>query len=557
MGLIHYMYKLPKSIQEDSAVKFIHSAIRMISSCSFHSSCNDISCEKPKFAHKEMNGDTQHQFGYHQLRFQMSFHKSTHYLERIKFYVEPATGDETPISDANHVTEDAEKICRILSNSSSDANIASSLNKLGVRVSPNLVEAVLKKLSNAGMLALGFFRWAEKKEGFKHTAQSFHHLIEALGKIKQFRLVWSLVESMKQKGLLRKDTFGVITRRYARAKKIREAIDAFDKMEMFGLKPELSDYSSLIDTLSKSKNVERAQVIFNDMKRRKKFPPDLKTYTILLEGWGNERNLPKMNEVYQEMIDEGFTPDVVTYGILINSFCKSGKCDEALKIFHEMEASGCKPSPHIYCSLINGLGSEKRLDEALKFFELSQNSGFSPELPTYNAIVGSYCWVSQFEDAFRVVEEMKRHRIGPNARTYDIILHHLIKSGKKEEAYWVFQKIGREGGCEPQLNTYTMMVSMLCSEERIDLALKVWKEMTDKGVLPCMHMFSALINGLCFENRLDEACSYFKEMLDKGIRPPGQLFGNLKEALLDAGKKDLALELGLELDRLRRRPLNG
>jgi hypothetical protein len=53
-----------------------------------------------------------------------------------------------------------------------------------VAVSPELVAEVLKNLSNAGMLALAFFRWAERQEGFRYTSESFHNLIESLGKIK-------------------------------------------------------------------------------------------------------------------------------------------------------------------------------------------------------------------------------------------------------------------------------------------------------------------------------------------------------------------------------------
>jgi hypothetical protein len=34
------------------------------------------------------------------------------------------------------------------------------------------------------------------------------------------------------------------------------------------------------------------------------------------------------------------------------------------------------------------------------------------------------------------------------------------------------------------------------------------------------------------------ACT-FQEMLDVGIRPPAQLFSNLKQNLLDEGKKDI------------------
>lgn len=473
--------------------------------------------------------------------------------EPLRFTVTPgdAFGDGPPVG----MSEAAKMVCRVVS-TQPEPKIASTLDALGVAVSPELVAEVLKNLSNAGMLALAFFRWAERQEGFSYTAEGFHNLIEALGKIKQFRLVWSLVETMRCRGLLSKDTFKLIVRRYARARKVKEAVETFEKMSVFGLKTELSDYNWLIDTLSKSKQVKKAQAIYKEMKRKGKFVPDLKTYTVLMEGWGHEKDLLMVKTMYQEMIDAGIRPDVVAYGMLISAFCKSGKCDEAIKVFYEMEASGCMPSPHVYCMLINGLGSEERLDEALKYFEHYKKSGFPMEVPTCNAVVGAYCRALKFQHAFKMVDEMRKCKIGPNSRTYDVILHYLIKSQKFEEAYNIFQRMGTDG-CEPQLNTYTMMVGMFCSNGRVDMALKVWKQMGEKGVLPCMHMFSALINGLCFENRLEEACVYFQEMLDKGIRPPGQLFSNLKEALVQGGRISLAQEVALKLDAIRKTPFRG
>ncbi|PKU87364.1 pentatricopeptide repeat-containing protein At1g71060, mitochondrial isoform X2 [Dendrobium catenatum] len=569
MGLVHYIGRLSKSItnsvasREKSTVIFYCDAL-LIGRCfkfgSSRSICtftDQIFYKNPIFLNNELlfseNGIP---LTPHRLVLQVGFHKTFHLSDKTQFLVEPTTSETLLVSVNKKISEDADKICRMLSNQSV-SNIRTSLDDAGLRLSPDIAAEVLKKLSNAGMVALSFFRWAEKQENFTYTTEIFHHLMDALGKIKQFRLIWSLVESMKQRGLLTKETFGLISRRYARARKIREAIEAFEKMETFGLKPDLADYNGFIDTISKSKNVVRAQEILYDLKRRRKFSPDLKTYTILIEGWGQERNLTRMKEVYDEMIKENFEPDVVTYGILVNAFCKSGNCDEALVIFHKMEEKGCKPSPHIYCTLINGLGSQKRLDEALKYFELSKESGHPPEIPTYNAVVGSYCWALRFEDAFKVVDKMQNQGIGPNARTFDIILHHLIKVGHSEEAYKVFQNMSTYRDCEPQLNTYTMMISMLCAEERVDIALKVWREMNEKGVLPCMHMFSALINGLCYENRMDEACKYFQEMLDKGIRPSGQLFSKLKETLIEGGKKDLAYMMSMKLDKLRKKPLNG
>ncbi|XP_023911649.1 pentatricopeptide repeat-containing protein At1g71060, mitochondrial [Quercus suber] len=114
-----------------------------------------------------------------------------------------------------------------------------------------------------------------KKRSLKYNA-----LIEALGKIKQFKVVWNLVSDIKHKGLLSKETFALTSRKYARARKVKEAVDASEKIEKFGMKLEVLDYNRLIDTLSKSRNVEEAQEMFDTMKKRR-FVPDIKSYTIL------------------------------------------------------------------------------------------------------------------------------------------------------------------------------------------------------------------------------------------------------------------------------------
>lgn len=487
----------------------------------------------------------------HSFVFYRPFHDGT---EQKQVFVE--VSDKNPdVIPSNQVPEDAERICKILSRSPNSC-IEASLDRASVDLSPALVVEVLKKLSNAGALALSFFHWAEKQKGFKYDTETYNALIEALGKIKQFKLIWNLVSDMKLKGLLSNNTFALITRRYARARKVKEAVEAFEKMEKFGMKLEVSDFNRLIDTLSKSRNVEKAQEVFDKMKKRR-FVPDIKSYTILLEGWGQEQNLLRLNEVCREMKDDGFEPDVVTYGIIINALCKARKYDEAIELYHQMEAKNCKPSPHIFCTLINGLGSEKKLNEALEFFEQSKACGFAPEAPTYNALVGAYCWSMRMYDVYRVVDEMRECGVGPNSRTYDIILHHLIKARRTKEAYSIFQRMSSDPGCEPTVSTYEIIVRMFCNEERVDMAIIVWDQMKAKGVLPGMHMFSTLINGLCHENKLDDACKYFQEMLDMGIRPTAQMFSNLKQALVDEGRKDTALILAQKIDKLRKTPFVG
>ncbi|KAI3731582.1 hypothetical protein L1987_62771 [Smallanthus sonchifolius] len=421
---------------------------------------------------------------------------------------------------SNHqIITESDKLCKIISNHRDRSQLESLLNSTQIELSPALVIQVLKKLSNAGVFALSFFRWAEKQTGFKHTSDTYNVLIEALGKIKQFKIIWTLVNDMKIKGVLDKTTFALISRRYARAKKVKEAIEAFERMEKFGFKPELSD--RFLDTLCKSRQVESAHQVFDKMTKRK------------------------------EMKGNGFEPDVVAYGIIINAYCKARKYDHAIKKFDEMKVNNMEPTPHIYCTLINGLGSKNRLSESLMFFEMSKSCGHGIEAPTYNAVVGSYCWSMRMDDAFRVVEEMKRCGVGPNSRTFDIILHHLVKGRRIEEAYSVFKRMKDDFKCDPSVSTYEIMVRMFCNEGKMDIAMSVWEEMKGEGILPGMHMFATLINGLCREKKLQDACRYFEEMLDMGIRPPTHMFNKLKQGLVDEGKEDIVMILTHRLEKLK------
>ncbi|KAL6505795.1 hypothetical protein OROHE_023174 [Orobanche hederae] len=251
----------------------------------------------------------------------------------------PKPGDRT--------THEAEIIGKLVCEIESSRNLDSAL------VSANLDDCVSPNL-------------VLEKKCFQHSPKCYNALIESMGKIKQFEIVWLLVDEMKSKGLIGKDTLALVCRRYARADNVKEAMEAFEKMEnKYGLKPKLQDYNRLLDTLSKSRHIEKAQEVFDKWKNTM-FTPNIKLYTILLEGGGQECDFLRLNEVCREMREDGFEPDVVSYGILIKVYCKDKKFDEAIELYHKMEKENIEATPPIYCTLINAFGSGRKLDDAIK-----------------------------------------------------------------------------------------------------------------------------------------------------------------------------------------------
>ncbi|KAH9331504.1 hypothetical protein KI387_003612 [Taxus chinensis] len=421
----------------------------------------------------------------------------------------------------NDHNEAMKKLCKIYT-SSPQSNLEINLRKCKVKLSPSLVENVLEKFGNAGMVAYRFFQWAGRQEGYVHSLEAYHTMINSLGKIRQYGLMWTLVNTMKSKGVLMKETFCIIIRRYTRVKKLDEAVYAFDIMDKFGVQPDLAAFNSLLSAMCKCKNVRKAQEIFDFMKAR--YVPDLKTYSILLEGWGKEPHLPKTRDIFREMTEKGCEPDIVAYSILMNALCKGGKIEEAVGLLDTMKMTGCTPNPHIYIILIHSHGAEKNVDDALAVFSEMKRNGCAPETPTYNALIGAFCNVRDLGAAYRVLDEMEQEGVRPNARTFNVILHYLIQQENTEEAY------------------------------QVDMALKVWKYMGQKQVCPSMHTFSLLINGLCDHGNMNEACIYFDEMIGKGMRPSMATYNRLRKGLLKAGREDILEDLSEKMKELTEEP---
>ncbi|KAG6624396.1 pentatricopeptide repeat-containing protein At1g77360, mitochondrial [Carya illinoinensis] len=448
------------------------------------------------------------------------------------------------------VSDPLKRICEIMMSCPALA-LDTALNQSGIKVSPDIVEDVLKRFENAGMLAYRFFEWAGKQQNYVHSVRAYHTMINSLAKIRQYQIMWDLVNTMKNMGMLNVETFCIMMRKYARSQKVEEAVYTFNVMEKYNIPPNLAAFNGLLSALCKSKNIRKAQEIFDGMKDR--FVPDSKTYSILLEGWGKAPNLPKAREIFREMVDVGCNLDIVTYGIMVDVLCKAGRVDEAVGIVKNMDTSACKPTSLIYTVLIHTYGIEDRIEDAVDTFLEMERNGIKPDVAVYNALISAFCNVKRLKNVYRVLNDMNSKGITPNSRTCNIILNSLIIGGETDEAFRIFRRMIKV--CEPDADTYTMMIKMFCERDQLDMALKVWKYMRLKRFVPSMHTFSVLINGLCQKGNATKACVLLEEMIEKGIRPSRWTFDRLRQLLLKEGREDVLKFLQEKMDLLVKEPL--
>ena len=103
---------------------------------------------------------------------------------------------------------------------------------------------------------------------------------------------------------------------------MRSAMSLLETMRRTGLRPDVYTYTTLMQGWIELKNMDRAMDLFKKMKRNKRVHPTIVTYTLLISGWAREMKRMDMAEkVMQDLMnDRDVSPDERTFCALIKGY---------------------------------------------------------------------------------------------------------------------------------------------------------------------------------------------------------------------------------------------
>ncbi|KAL6991582.1 hypothetical protein U1Q18_009694 [Sarracenia purpurea var. burkii] len=442
-------------------------------------------------------------------------------------------------------SNDAELVAKILLQHHNPYHtMESSLQLNGIMVSPHLVQQSLIRLKNVSKVALGFFEWAKEQPNYRHDAAAYHLMIDILGKVRQFDVAWQLIVEMDQLDVKpTSTTFGILIRRLVSAGLTRQAVRAFDDMECFVEKEVNSDdFCYLLDTLCKYGYVKAATEMFN--KRKFRFDPDVKLYTVLIYGWC-KINRPQMGErFFREMADRGIEPNVVTYNVLLNGICRKSSLHPedrfertiraADKLFDEMLERGIEPDVTSYSIVLHVYSRAHKPDLSLDKLKLMRSKGICPTVATYTSVVKCLCSCGRIEDAEELVNEMVCNGVSPSAATYNCFFKEYRGRKDAESALKLYRKMKEESPQLPSMHTYNILVGMLVKLNRMENVMEIWDDMKASGVGPDLDSYTLLIHALCEKKKWKDGCQFFVEMIERGLLPQKVTFETLYRGLIQS-----------------------
>ncbi|KAF8098890.1 hypothetical protein N665_0256s0021 [Sinapis alba] len=333
-----------------------------------------------------------------------------------------------------------------------------------------------------------------------------------------------------------------------RNKRVFDAIDLVAKMEtMMGCKPDVFIYNTIIDGLCKKRLVNNALDLFQQMDRNgvradvvtynslitrstgrcllmremvmRNVVPNVITFTALIDASVKEGNLLEAERLFhEEMINRwSIVPDVFTYNSMINGLCMHGRLDEAKQMLELMLTKECSPDTVTYNTLINGFCKSKRVDDVMKLFGDMSERGLVRDTVTYNTIIQGYFQAGKPDAAQGIFRRMDSPP--PNLRTYSILLYGLFSNGKTEKALVVFRD-RQKSGMGLDITTYNIMIHIMCKAGYVEDAWELFCSLlTFSGVEPDVVSYTTMISGFCRKRLWHEADELYRKMHEDGLLP--------------------------------------
>ncbi|KAG2252462.1 hypothetical protein Bca52824_082598 [Brassica carinata] len=388
-------------------------------------------------------------------------------------------------------------------------------------------------------------------------APSFNALLTVLGRNMEIGRMNDVVVKMVEIKV-RPDvvTLGILINTLCKSRRVDEALEVFQ--EMCGKRTDDGDvikadsihFNTLIDGLCKVGRMKEAEELLVKMKTEEGCAPTTVTYNCLIGGYCIAGQLETAKEVVSRMKEDGIKPNVVTLNTLIGGMCRHHGVNMAIAFFADMQREGLQGAwlltalIHAYCSVGN-------IENAMGLFDQLLEDGCSPDAKIYYALISGLCQArrdhgEQREKVYEMLTDMEGAKMKPDSITYNTLVSFFCKLKDFESVQKMMENM-REDGLHPTVVTYGVIIEAYCSAGDVSEALKLFNDMGSRskvspntvivqkmmenmredGLHPTVVTYGVIIEAYCSAGDVSEALKLFNDMGSRSKVSPNTVMYNI------------------------------
>lgn len=285
-------------------------------------------------------------------------------------------------------------------------------------------------------------------------------------------------------------------------------------------------YSTIITCAKRCNLFDKAVQWFERMYKTGLMPDEV-TYSAVLDVYAKLRKVEEVMSLYERGRASGWKPDPIAFAVLGKVFGEAGDYDGIRYVLEEMKSLGVQPNLVVYNTLLEAMGKAGKPGLARSLFEEMLDSGITPNEKTLTALIRIYGKARWAKDALELWDRMRLNGWPMDFILYNSLLSMCADLGLEEDAERLFEDMKGSESCKPDSWSYTAMLNIYGSGGNTDKAMKMFEEMSEKGVELNVMGCTCLIQCLGRAKRIDNLVQVFESSVNGGIKPDDRLCGCL------------------------------
>ncbi|CAD6236569.1 unnamed protein product [Miscanthus lutarioriparius] len=305
---------------------------------------------------------------------------------------------------------------------------------------------------------------------------------------------------------------------------LSRAADAFLELSTRGASPSIKTCNILVEALGCGGQLDVARKVFGEMRDGKTVAPDVHTYTVMIKALCRAGEIDAAFAMLAELRRSGIQPTVVTYNVLMDALCKSGRVEEAFRLKGEWLKAGKG-----HCS------------EVLKLFDEMASKGIKQTVVTYNLIAKALCKEGEMERAEQILDEMLLAGMMVHCSLFNsVVAWHLRGTGRLDLALRLIREMLARF-LKPNDALMTACIQELCkrgnTKKQLKFGSKYWvkveeilhllDQMKSEGLKPDIVTYGTIIDGYCKAKDMHKANECLTELMKNGLRPNAVIYNAL------------------------------
>ncbi|KAH7286446.1 hypothetical protein KP509_32G007600 [Ceratopteris richardii] len=337
-------------------------------------------------------------------------------------------------------------------------------------------------------------------------------------------------------------TWNVLISGYIQYGLCKEALNAFEEMQVNGLVPNCITFASilkccgiicaaieghhihnkimignlsedyvlisnaLIDMYGKCGLLESAWKVFQGLETR-----DVISWNALITAYTNEKQCDEAKKCYERMLCESLSPSPVSYACILKACGSLGDLNKGEQIHAQNNQSLFQKGKMLANALLDMYIKNGALDEAQEVFDNLLNR----DVASWTLIIGCYAQERQGEEAVTLFERMQCEGICPNSLSFVAVLRAYGNTKASECILAVHSQVHGEPLYKKDIMISNALINAYMKCSLVSKALELFNDLAIKDSVS----WNVLISGYAQVGHSEEALSFYELMETAGFSP--------------------------------------